>query len=369
MMDEIILTVAVLGGINAVLSVILVIAERFFANYGECTITINQDKTLKVTGGSSLLSALNSQKIFLPSACGGRGTCAYCKCKITEGAGTVLPTESALLSQQELQDRVRLACQVKVKSDLSIQISEALFQIKEFEAEVVLLKDLTYDIKLLRLHLLRPEEIHFTPGQYIQLQNKPYPKVREIVSRAYSIASPNDETKNIDLMIRLVPEGICTTWVHHHLQEGERVIFTGPMGNFYLREGTGEIIMVAGGSGMAPMVSLLSELARIKSQRKITYFFGAVSKKDLFYVEEMNRFEKEIPHFTFVPALSQPDPDDVWDGERGLITTPLDAYLKKMDTPKAQGYLCGSPGMLNACIKTMNNNGITSDRIFYDPFA
>ena len=369
MFIKILITVAAVGGINGILAVLLVIAERFFTDYGECLITVNGEKSLRVQGGSSLLSSLKHEKIYLPSACGGRGTCAYCKCKVTAGGGTVLPTEESLLTTEEIRDHVRLSCQVKVKRDIEIQIPEALFRIKEFEAEVTLIKDLTYDIKLVRLRLMEPDNIQFTPGQYVQLENTPYEKVKERVSRAYSIASPGSETESIDLMIRLVPEGIVTTWVHHILEEGERVKFTGPMGDFCLHEGTGEIVMVAGGSGMAPMVSLLSELARSKSHRKITFFFGAVSGKDLFYTEEMKHFEEVIPHFAFVPALSQPDPGDEWKGERGLITVSLENHLKKSDNSESQAYLCGSPGMIKACIGVLKKHGLTDERIFFDPFA
>ena len=193
--------------------------------------------------------------------------------------------------------------------------------------------------------------------------------MKEVVQRAYSMASPAYEKNYVELMIRLVPEGICTTWVHHHLKEGDTVRLIGPMGDFQLHDGEGEIIMVAGGSGMAPMVSLLAEMAKNRETRKATYFFGALAKKDMFYLDEMAQFEKQLPNFKFAPALSAPEPDDNWDGEIGLITQPLEKHLKEIDTGKAQGYLCGSPGMINACIAIMKNFGITSERIFFDPFG
>ncbi|MBD3288834.1 2Fe-2S iron-sulfur cluster binding domain-containing protein [candidate division KSB1 bacterium] len=370
MIFKILITTAAMAGISGVLALLLVLAERFFANYGECKITINDEEEFTIEGGSSLLSSLNSQKIFLPSACGGRGTCAYCKCKVHEGVGPILPTEEPLLTEEEMAENVRLSCQVKVKQDMRIEIPEELFNIKEFESEVDKITDLTYDIKLVRLKLTEPKEISFKPGQYAQLNSKPYNGVKESVSRAYSIASPHFEKDHIDLMVRLVPEGICTTWVHDYLQEGEKVKFVAPMGDFYIREDEGEMIMVAGGSGMAPFVSILEDMARKKSKRKMTYFFGAVTKKDLFYVEEMRSLEERIENFTFVPALSGPEPDDDWDGETGLITVPLEKYLKSHDDlEKSQGYLCGSPGMIDACIKIMKNYGMKSDRIFYDPFG
>jgi len=366
---NILVTVLIVSGINGVLALLLVMAERFLANYGTCSININGKEKLEVDGGSSLLSILKGEKIFLPSACGGRGTCAYCKCKITNGAGPVLPTEESLLTPEEVSDQMRLACQVKVKSDLSITLPADLFNIKEFKAKVESLIDLTYDIKLLRLKLLNPQEINFISGQYVQLESKPYEKVKETVSPAYSIASSNYEKSTIDLMIRLVPEGICTTWVHKHLQEGDEVVFTGPMGDFQIHDGNGEMVFVAGSSGMAPMVSLLSELERNQSKRKTTYFFGSVTKRDLFYLNEMKRFEKQIPNFSFVPALSQPAPEDNWQGVSGLITAPLEDYLKKIKTEDAQAYLCGSPGLIDACVQIFKKYGITEDRIYFDPFA
>lgn len=362
-------TVLLVTAINGVLALLLVIAERFFANYGDCTIRINDQKEITVKGGISLLSALGSQKIFLPSACGGRGTCAYCKCKVLDGAGPLLPTEAPLLAQDEINEQVRLACQVKVKQDLAVAIPEALFAIQQFETEVTLIQDLTYDIKLVRLRLIQPDHIQFKAGQYVQLVTQPYGKVKESVQRAYSIASPTYETGYVDLVIRLVPEGICTTWVHEILSQGDHVQIIGPMGDFKMHEGAGEIIMVAGGSGMAPMVSLLSDMLRKPPMRKVTYFFGAVSKRDIFFLNKMVDFEKQISNFTFIPALSDPQPDDQWDGETGLITVPLDKYLSGINTENAQGYLCGSPGMIDACIKVMKDKGMSDDQIFFDPFG
>jgi len=369
MILKIIFTTLAMAGLSGLLSILLVIAERYLANYGECKIIINAEKELNIIGGASLLSTLSNQKIFLPSACGGRGTCAYCKCKILEGAGPLLPTEEPLLSSKEIEDNYRLACQVKVKQDFKIEIPEELFNIKELKTEVALIKDLNYDIKLLRLKLLAPKEINFKSGQYIQLYTKSFDDVKDSVSRAYSMASPNSEKGCIDLMIRYIPEGICTTWVHQHLKEGEIVKVVGPMGDFYLRDGDDEIIMIAGGSGMAPMVSILNEIERKKIDRKITYFFGAVTKKDLIYIDEMSELQKKISSFTFVPSLSHPAEDDKWEGETGLITTPLENYLKKNESKTIQGYLCGSPGMINACVNVFTKYDISTEKIFYDPFA
>jgi len=369
MLFKIIIATASMVGISGFLAILLVIAERFLVNFGDCKVTINNEKELIVKGGASLLATLNSQKIFLPSACGGRGTCAYCKCKVLEGVGPILPTEEPLLSLEERKNSIRLSCQVKVKKDMKIEIPDELFNIKEFKARVAFIKDLTHDVKLIRFDLIEPNEIKFKAGQYVQLETQPYNDVKEVVQRAYSMCSPAYEKNYVELMIRLVPEGICTTWVFKHLNEDDTVRIIGPMGDFHLHEGDGDILMVAGGSGMAPVLSLLADMAKNKETRKATYFFGALTKKDMFYLDEMAEFEKQLPNYKFVPALSSPAPDDKWDGEKGLITVPLENHLKQIDTSQAQGYLCGSPGMINACTAIMKKYGITSDRIFFDPFG
>ena len=360
------------GAISGVLAILLVIAERYLANYGECKIDINDgDKILTVQGGASLLSSLAREKIFLPSACGGRGTCAYCKCQVVDGVGPLLPTEEPLLEPAEIEENTRIACQVKVKQDVKILVPEELFNIKQFDTEVTQIKDLTYDIKLLSMKLIEPKEITFKAGQYAQLQTKPYANVKEVISRAYSMASPPHQKNQVDLMVRLIPEGICTTWVHDYLQEGEQVNFIAPVGDFFLRDGEGEAIMVAGGSGMAPLASILYDIAETGKaiDRQITYFFGAVTKKDIFYVEEMRELEKRLPNFRFAPALSAPAPEDEWEGETGLITMPLENYIKDRDNTGVQAYMCGSPGMINACVGVLTKYGIEKKNIFFDPFA
>jgi Na+-transporting NADH:ubiquinone oxidoreductase subunit F len=332
-------------------------------------IVVNGDRTIEAQAGGSLFAALNANKIFLPSICGGRGKCGRCRCRVISGGGELTVAENALLSPQDIAGGVRLACQVTLSGDLAVEISEHLLHVQEYEAEVELIKDLTYDIKLVRFALIDPSEIIFKPGQYIQLSSKPYGHVQDVVSRSYSIASPADETDRIDLMVRRVPEGICSNWIHCHVQTGERIRFVGPGGDFYLREGTGDILLVAGASGMAPMVPILNELAKVKTGRRVTYFFGAQSRRDLFYLDEMEAFRRLIPTFEFVPCLSDPQPGDDWNGKTGLITAPLEAHLAFIDTREAQAYLCGSPGMIHACRKLLAAHGVDHDRIFYDPFT
>jgi Na+-transporting NADH:ubiquinone oxidoreductase subunit F len=334
-----------------------------------CTITINGSRLLESESGVSLFEALRRQKIFLPSACGGRGICGFCKCLVTRGGGPLQPAETARLKPEEIRQGFRLACQVRAEGDLDITIPENLFQFREFETEVTEITSLTYDTKRLTVHLIRPERISFKAGQYIQIQSRPYPGVESPVVRSYSIASPSYRASDIELIVRRVPDGICTTWIHDHLRVGERVTMVGPMGDFYLREGDGEIVLVAGGSGLGPMAAILKDMAEAKDPRKTILFFGAVCRKDLYYLEVMEELQAEMPHFTFVPALSNPESCDRWEGPTGLVTVPLEAHLRTRDSSRIQAYLCGSPGMIHACLRTLRIFDIGNDRVFFDPFA
>lgn len=359
--------IGILCGICGVLAFLLAVADRYLNNYGPCTITINKNEKLEVVGGDSLLGSLSAEKIFIPSACGGRGSCGLCKLKVMDGGPPLLPTEAPHLTKEETDANVRLSCQLKVRNDMAIEIPEALFSIKEYRAEVVSIRDLTHDIKLLRLALKEPSEVSFTPGQYIQLECPRYKMNPEPVYRAYSIASAPEDRQHLETIIRLVPKGICTTWVFEYLTEGHAVTVNGPYGDFRLHDGDGEMIFIAGGSGMAPFCSILAEMKRTGNPRKVTYFFGAVSKRDLFHVEEMRAYEAALPGFTFVPALSAPTEADAWDGETGLITEVVGRHYD--DCGDQQGYLCGSPGMIDACIKVLTDHGMPDENIFYDKFA
>jgi Na+-transporting NADH:ubiquinone oxidoreductase subunit F len=334
-----------------------------------CRITLNRSKHLESEGGGSLFDALRRQKIFLPSACGGRGICGFCKCLVNGGGGPLRPAETARLKPEEISEGYRLACQVAAEGDLDITIPENLFQFREFEAEVAGITGLTYDTKRLTVHLIRPETISFKSGQYVQIQSKPYPGVAASVTRSFSIASPSYQSADLEFIVRRVPDGLCTTWIHDHLQVGETITMVGPMGDFYLREGDGEIVLVAGGSGLGPMAAILKDMARARNPRKTTLFFGAVCRKDLYYLEEMEKMQAGLPNFRFVPALSNPESCDRWEGPTGLITEPLEAYIRTVDPSGIQAYLCGSPGMIHACLKTLRTFGIGNDRIFFDPFA
>ncbi len=357
-----------IAGLAAALALIILIAERYLMDYGEVELTINDEKKLTVKGGGTVLSTLKEQKLFIPSACGGRATCAYCKVKAVSGFGEVLPTEAPLLTKEEIADSVRLSCQIKIKNDVAIEIPEELFYIKEYQAVLEQVVDLTYDIKGFRFRLIEPDTIEYKPGQYIQFQTPEYGDSDESVYRAYSMSGVPTERNHVDLMVRLVPEGICTTYMFDYLNAGDEVTFTGPFGDFYLRDTGRRMICIAGGSGMAPIRSILRSMTREEiAQRQPIFFFGARSKRDLFLVDEWKEFEEQNPGFTFVPALSQPAPDDAWEGEKGRITEVVERFAET-GVEDAEGYLCGSPGLLNACVECLTNAGIDEERIFYDKF-
>lgn len=327
-------------------------------------------RKLTVGGGCSLLETLRAHKVFIPSACGGQGICGYCKVKVLEGAGSPLPIEEPHLDERERAEGIRLSCQVKVGNDLKIQIPAKLLPVKEYTCRCERIRDLTYDIKELRLRLPQGEAMSYTPGQYVQFRAPRYNGSPGEVSRTYSIASDPADAEAIELIIRRVPGGICTTYIFDHLKEGDEVIINGPYGDFRLSDTYAPMIFVAGGSGIAPIKCLLHHIKNTGTTRKGVFFFGVRALKDLFMTEEMRQFEKDIPDFKFVPALAQLEDGDDWDGAVGRITDVVAEYLAKQpDAAEYEGYLCGSPGMIDAAIQTLTTAGIPEDRIYYDKFS
>lgn len=350
-----------------VLAIIILLAERYLMDYGEVELKVN-DKILKVQGGSTVLATLKQEKIFVPSACGGRATCSYCKVKAISGFGDVLPTEAPLLTKEDIAQNVRLACQIKIRNNCEIRIPEELFSIREFKAKVSFIGDLTYDIKHFRFDLLSPAEIDYKAGQYIQFQSQPYGDIPDSVYRAYSMCGHAVDKNHVELMVRLVPDGICTTYMFNHLKVGDDVALTGPYGDFYLRESDRRMVCIAGGSGMAPIRSILLGMSADEiERRKPIFFFGARSRKDLFMLDEWRDFGIKHQAFQFVPALSNPDLEDNWDGATGRITDVVAEGIP--DGSNCEGYLCGSPGMLNACVETLCKLGVEKEHIYYDKFA
>jgi Na+-transporting NADH:ubiquinone oxidoreductase subunit F len=361
------------AAVSGVLAALIAVIDRIVNNYGEVTIDINNGKKeLVVDGGAPLLIALSEQKIFVPSACGGRGSCGACKVKVTSDVGPLLPTEKPYLTKEEIADNVRLSCQIKVKENLSIEIPEYLFNIQKFEGTVEKLTDVTHDIKELLIKLVEPDSIQFSSGQYAQLVVPPYEKIKDTNQRAYSMSSKPSDKNYVELLIRLVPGGIATTYVHNYMKEGDPVQVIGPFGDFMVQDTDATMVCVAGGSGMAPFKSILYHMYEHgQTEREIWYFFGARTKKDLFYLDEMKELGDKWSNFHFIPALSEPQPEDDWKGETGLITMVLEKYLKdKVGSEKGrEGYLCGSPGMLDACMQVMTKMEIPEDKIYFDKFA
>jgi Na+-transporting NADH:ubiquinone oxidoreductase subunit F len=331
------------------------------------TITLNNRKKIEAPEDKTILSALRENRIFLPSACGGKGACGQCRVKVKSGIeGPHNVKENFHLSAGEKELNFRLACQNILRNDIDIEIPEHLLLSQRYRTRVINLQDLTYDIKQVTLELLEPEKISFKAGQFIQFEVPAYEKTPERIFRPYSFASSPSNTGIIELHIRYVPDGISTTYIHRHLKEGDEVFINGPFGELHLRESNRDMVFIAGGSGMAPLRSMLHEMEIMGIKRKTRYFFGAVTQRDLFLVDEMKQFEEKLHDFRFIPALSAPLSEDDWKGETGLITEVVDRYIKSGENIEV--YLCGSPGMVGACLKVMKAKGVHEDLIFYDRF-
>lgn len=366
-MENILITTLSLTIISAIFALLLTIADRTINNYGEVKLLINDEKEFIVEGGSSLLSSLTDQKIFIPSACGGKGTCGYCKVQVYEGGGPVLPTETPFLTKEELESNTRLSCQCKVKEDIKIGIPEELFNVKEYFATVEEMEDLTDVIKRVRFKLPEGEEISFKPGQFIQLKAPLYEGNKEEVYRAYSIASAPFEKNIIELLIGYVPDGICTTYVHQHLKIGDTVQINGPHGDFYYdKDSENEMILVAAGTGMAPIMAILKYMEEYDVKRKATFYFGAKTPEDLFFLDYFKHLEETLYDFKFIPTLSRTTEEHNWAGETGRVNNTLNKYLDNPENKEA--YLCGSPRMIESMIAALVSKGIVEELIYFDEF-
>ena len=362
-----IITILIISSIGAALALLLVLCEKYVVNYGPCKVTINGEKELNIQGGKPLLTVLRDEKIFIPSACGGRGTCGVCKVKVLDGAGSILPTETPFLTKEEQADNVRLSCQVKVRNDIFIEIPDELFNVREYNSVCAEIEELTYDMKRFRFELKDPPDIKFIAGQYVQLLCPKYKGSNEEVYRAYSIASDPNANNLIDLIIRRVPNGICTTWCFDYLKEGDVVNMNGPYGDFRLSDTDAPMVFVAGGSGMAPFVSILHAMRNTNNTRQAKYFFGGNAVNDLCLDEQMKEFADVLEGFEFIPVVANPIEGDDWTGEIGLVTEA--AQRRCQDLSGYEGYLCGSPGMIDAAARVFVGMGMSEEKIYYDKFA
>lgn len=388
-------------------------AEAKLVNKGKVKININADldKALEVDAGSTLLQTLSGNGILLPSACGGGGSCGVCRCKITKGGGDLLPTEEGHISRKEAKDHWRLACQVKVKEDMDIEVPPEVFSINKWECEVVSNKNVATFIKEFVVKLPKGENMHFESGGYIQIEIPQYEckfsdfdidkefhedwdkfKMWDLtannkteVIRAYSMGNHPAEGNIVMLNIRIatppwdrakggfmdVPPGIASTFIFSR-KPGDKVIVSGPYGEFHIQNTEREMCYIGGGAGMAPLRSHLFHLFHtLKTGRKVTYWYGARSKREIFYEEDFRAIEREFPNFKFHIALSEPMAVDNWTGYKGFIHQVLrDEYLLKHDTPEdIEYYICGPPVMLSCCREMLDSLGVEPDMVRYDDFG
>ncbi len=402
------ITFAVAAFILIVLALVFIIlaAKSRLVASGNVNITINGEKTVQAPVGSKLLGALADNKLFVSSACGGGGTCAQCRVKIFEGGGSILPTEETHITKREAREGDRLSCQVAVKQDMKIEVPEEVFGVKQWRCKVRSNENVATFIKELVLELPEGENVDFRAGGYIQIEcpahhvsyktfdvedeyHEDWDKfnlwryesnVKDKVVRAYSMANYPEEKGIIMLNVRIaspppnnpdVPPGEMSSYIFN-LKPGDEVTISGPFGEFFAKDTDAEMVFVGGGAGMAPMRShIFDQLRRINTDRKMSFWYGARSKREMFYVEDFDMLQAENDNFEWHVALSDPQPDDNWEGETGFIHNVLfENYLKDHPNPEdCEYYMCGPPVMNAAVINMLENLGVESDNILLDDFG
>ena len=388
------------------LVVVILLAKKALVASGDVTITINEQKEIKVPAGGKLLGALAGEGIFISSACGGGGTCAQCKVKVLDGGGDILATEKTHISNREAREGERLSCQVAVKQDMQVEVPPEVFETKKWECTVRSNDNVATFIKELVLELPEGENVGFKAGGYIQIECPPHvvnykdfevdekfhedwdkfdiwrfvSKVDEEVVRAYSMANYPGEKGIIMLNVRVatppprnpdVPPGKMSSYIFN-LKPGDKVTISGPYGEFFIKDTDAEMVYIGGGAGMAPLRSHIFELFKnLKTGRKVTYWYGGRSMRELFYVDHFRAIEKEFPNFKFNIALSEPLPEDNWTGYQGFIHQVLeDNYLSKHPAPEdIEYYICGPPMMNSAVFKMLDDLGVEPENIAFDDFG
>jgi len=403
---EIILGVGMFTAVVLALVGFILAARARLVSTGDVTIDINGEKSVTVPAGDKLLQTLANAGLFLPSACGGGGTCAQCKCVVTDGGGSMLPTEESHFTKREANEGWRLSCQTPVKQDMKVEVPEDVFGVKQWECTVESNPNVATFIKELTLKLPEGENVDFRAGGYVQLECPPHHVkysdfdieeeyrgdwerfgffehesiVTEDVIRAYSMANYPEERGVVKFNIRCatpppgshgIPPGIMSSWVFN-LKPGDKVKVYGPFGEFFAKETDNEMVFVGGGAGMAPMRShIFDQLRRLKSSRKISFWYGARSLRECSYNEEYDELAAENENFDWHLALSDPQPEDDWEGLQGFIHQVLfDNYLKDHPAPEdCEYYMCGPPMMNAAVIKMLVDLGVERDNIFLDDFG
>jgi len=408
-MTEIVAGVVVFTAVVLALVLLLLGAKRRLVPSGDVTITINEDasKALRVASGDTLLQVLARRHIFVPSACGGKGSCGVCKVNVREGGGSILPTETSFVSRGEQKRGCRLACQVKVKRDMSIEVAPEIFEVRKWQCTVLGNRNVSTFIKELKLALPEGEDVPFRAGGYVQIECPPHeiafrefdidPEFREEwdrfdlwrfrsvvtepVERAYSMANYPLERGILLFTIRIafapdyredIPPGKMSPWLFN-LKPGDKVTVSGPYGEFFARDTENEMCFVAAGAGMAPMrAHIFDQLLRLKSKRKMTFWYSARNLKESFYREEFDRLAAEHPNFEWHLVLSEPRPEDNWTGPVGLVRHNVlrDLYLKNHPAPEdIEYYLCGPKVMNDAVIRLAMDLGVDREHILLDDFG
>ena len=393
------------------LVVLLLLAQSKLVASGNVTITVNNDKKLDVPQGGSLLTTLQNQGVYLSSACGGQGTCGQCRRQVLDGGGEILATEKPHFTRKEMNDHYRLSCQVKVKEDLKIQVPEEVFGVKEWECEVISNRNVASFIKEFVVKLPEGEHMEFKAGSYAQIKIPKYEvkysdmevqepfkaewdkfnmwgltgKNTEETVRAYSMANYPAEGNIITLNVRIatppfdrknggwmkVPPGIASTYIFS-LKPGDKVMMSGPYGHFHIQDTDAEMLYIGGGAGMAPLrAQILHLFNTLKTNRKVSYWYGARSKVEIFYEEDFRKLEKEFPNFSFHIALSAALPEDHWTGYTGFIHQVIyDHYLKDHPAPEdIEYYMCGPGPMAASALKMLDDLGVSRESIFFDDFG
>jgi len=402
-MTLLIMGVIVFTAVILLLVGVIINARRMLVTAGTVTININHKKDFSAATGGKLISALADNGIFVSSACGGGGSCGQCRVKIVEGIGDILPTEKTHINRRQEKEGYRLSCQTAVKNDITIELPPEVFAAKRLECEVVSNNNVATFIKEFVLKV--PEKVDFRAGGYIQVVVPPYEAnfsdfdveeqyrsdwekfgffklkagTKEEIQRAYSMASYPAEEGLIKLNVRIatppfgkdVPPGIGSSYVWSR-KPGDRVTIAGPFGEFYGRNTGKEMLFLGGGAGMAPLRSIIfDQLCTLNTDRKISYWYGGRSLKELFYTEDFRELEKKHPNFTYNIALSDPLPEDNWTGYKGFIhNVALENYLKNHEAPEEiEYYLCGPPVMISSVLRMLDSLGVEPDNIFFDDFG
>lgn len=407
-MNEILISVAMFTGVVLALVVLILVARSKLVSTGKIKININGEKDIEIAGGGKLLTALAAEKIFLSSACGGGGTCGQCKTHVHSGGGDILPTELSHISKREAREGMRLACQVTCKQDMKIEVPEEVFGVKKWKCKVRSNDNVATFIKELVLELPAGESVPFRAGGFIQIERPAglsidfknfdvQPEYRgdwdkfnlwqyksvepEETIRAYSMANYPEEHGIIMLNVRIAtphpkapagtPPGKMSSYIFN-LKKGDEVTISGPFGEFFARETKKEMIFVGGGAGMAPMRShIFDQFKRLRTDRKVTFWYGARSVREMFYVEDFDSIQNEFPNFKWHVALSEPQPEDNWKGYTGFIHNVLfEQYLKNHPAPEdCEYYLCGPPIMNQSVINMLLSLGVEREDIMLDDFG